>query len=160
MGKVCDLRLATELPPEQVLRLLFREMGIDAPIIEYKWRPGISIYYAEEGPSYMPDVHLAKESERRFEKEHLDIDIDVQIEFNLNPFEKEFLSNRKAILQGVLALLSRLPGDASFSFESNLLFYRKAGQLIVFRHNNWDWWTEELLAMLPLPYEMRERGPF
>jgi len=58
--------------------------------------------------------------------------------------------------KGALGLLAQIPGDAVFEDGySAILFFRKEGKLVVDTSNIPENLLEELLALLPEPYEQK-----
>lgn len=140
-----NFRIATVLEPERVLSVV-----VDA--LKLRPRTGGS---AEEiaGPGFLLAAGVVAPRSKEMVEETLGFSPSVDLQFWLDDSQRH--AAMTAMLQGVLAVLREVQGDATLLFGGEtVLLLRRDGQLVL--DSGTGAWTPERLAFADAPYEMRE----
>lgn len=140
-----NFRIATPLEPERVLSVV-----VDA----LKLRPRTDGSGEEVvGPGFLLAAGVVAPTSREMVEESLGFSPSVDLQFWLEVSQRH--AAMTAMLQGVLAVLREVEGDATLLFGGDtVLLLRRDGHLVL--DSGTGAWTPERLAFANTPYEMRE----
>ncbi|MFY2562279.1 SitI3 family protein [Corallococcus terminator] len=140
-----NFRIATTLEPERVLSVVLEALGL---------RRGTGASGEEiAGPGFLLAAGNVAPSSREMVAEALGFSPSVDLQFWLDEGQRH--AAMTAMLQGVLAVLREVRGDATLLFGGDtVLLLRREGQLVL--DSGTGAWTPERLAFAVVPYEMRE----
>jgi hypothetical protein len=78
----------------------------------------------------------------------------VTVRFRLSKL-KDLEAQRKILLRATIELLRQIPGDATLLFNGEVVWLlRKGGELIL--NSNQDLWRPDSLALVTLPYTVKD----
>ncbi|HZT41090.1 MAG TPA: hypothetical protein VFA07_02815 [Chthonomonadaceae bacterium] len=163
MSRTYTLCVQTDLDGEQALKIVINSMlGYDVPIedtfISASPRKLDRLWYPIGGPeNLLPVAREIPKLAYEYVRQDLGLDASLMLQFGLIAFTDEEEHDKILLFwKGALGLLAQIPGDAVFEDGySAILFFRKEGKLVVDTSNIPENLLEELLALLPEPYEQK-----
>ncbi|AGC41587.1 hypothetical protein MYSTI_00228 [Myxococcus stipitatus DSM 14675] len=139
-----NFRITTSLAPEKVLEVVMDALALrSAP-------PGPSGEVT--GPGFLLAAGPVASMSQAMVEESLGFAPSVDLQFWLDARHRH--AAMTAVLQGVLAVLLHIPGDATLLFGGEtVLLLRRHGELLL--DSSTGVWTPERLALVSTPYAMR-----
>jgi hypothetical protein len=145
-----SLYIQTDFHPKKVLELMFT--GIDvAPHIKRSRR---KVFISTDSSGLTTYANRFKANEPCFIAEDLGIEVSMSLLFHLDSFVDR-QKQKGVFLQATFELLRQTSGDAALLFNGEVVwFVRKEGELIL--SSNRDLWRPEFLALVTLPYKVKD----
>jgi len=144
------LEVSTELEPAQTLQLMFSSIGIETNI-EQSDKHGVMV--STSGPGFTTYA-FSSGDEQRYLTEELGITTNVTILFRLDKFANIEVA-KTALVRATIELLRQIQRDAVLLFNGEeVVLLQKVGQLTL--NKSREFWTPSYLALVTLPYEMRD----
>lgn len=135
------LRIATDLTPSQALDVLSRLHGLKAD-------PGRLV-----GTGVVIYASMESELGQSILREAFNFSPTISLAFRVDKFEN-WEAGVSTTIRAALELLSQTQGDAVLLFNGEeVVFLRTKGEFIL--NNGWNFWNPSRLALVALPYEMR-----
>jgi hypothetical protein len=145
-----SLDIQTELHPKQALKLISVSIGSDSGVKKRNRR----VFISTDASGLIISAYRFKASDPCFIAEDLGIEVSMSIGFRLSKF-KDLEVQKHALLKATIELLRLVSGDAVLLFNGEVIWLlRKSGDLILNSHK--DLWRPELLALVTLPYKMKD----
>ena len=145
------LYIQTDLNPERVMKLIFTSLGVDARIEKSKKR---GVFFFTHASGLTTWAYRFKDNEPSLIAADLGIEAPMLILFHLDKFE-DLDVQKHLLLRATIELLCQIPGDATLLFNGEVVWLlRKGGELIL--NSNQDLWRPEYLALVTLPYAVKD----
>lgn len=145
------LEISTQMDPQAVLAQLLRSIALDTPIIHTNpAKPLSEAVYRAKLTDFDCFAHITREDEQFSEA----LGILTRVSINLNT-GREYRATDLAATRMAIAWLEQTTDDCALMFEGEeVRLYRKEGVLVV--NALPDIWIPEHLALLTLPYILKE----
>ena len=146
-----SLEVNTDLHPEQVLKLMFTGISLNV-CIEKLNRKGVLI--SADASGLRTVAYRLKKNEPSYIAADLGIEVSMHILFRLTSCEDRE-RQKKRLLRATIELLRHVEGDAALLFNGEVVWLlRKEGELTL--NSDTDLWRPEFLALVTLPYHMKD----
>ena len=156
MSAIHTLCLATDDPPENLLRIWFAGIGLE-PEIELLEETGYM--YAQAPLIQVGVLDVPTRTQLRYEKV-LGFRPTTEIIYSRTPRSSSISEVKEAIIRGTLAFLARTEMDAGLFLDDGFYYVlvRRDGELIL--NTRYDLWQPDgWLKMVKQPYKMEKLPP-
>lgn len=145
----------TDLSPQEALSLFLEGIGYHAKIHEHQYRPR-SIWHYAEIPEFTARAETLSIPDVRSDTLQISSKIEMRIHPNL---EIRWDQPKDALIRATLAFIQRTGADIALELMDAevIVLIHKSGHLMI--DETTTIWTPERLAMIHIPYEVKNLQP-